>query len=275
MSVKFLIDVFIFIFGLCIGSFLNCVIYRLERKEKLAGRSHCTQCQNTLAWTDLFPVFSFLCLWGKCRYCKGKISWQYPIVEISTALIFLLIYNLQFTIYNNFSIFQFFNLAFLLYIASALTIIFVYDLKYYIIPDKVLFPAIGITFFYRLFENMNFVNWNLEIGNFAPIGRYFLAAIIASGFFLFIFLFSRGCWMGLGDVKLAILMGFLLGLPNVLVALFLAFFSGAIIGTIMMIFRKKNLKSEIPFGPFLITGTFIAIFWGTQMVQWYMRLFSI
>ncbi|MEK7562123.1 MAG: A24 family peptidase [Patescibacteria group bacterium] len=149
------------------------------------------------------------------------------------------------------------------YVAGALIIIFIYDLKHYLIPDKVLFPAIGVALIYRLFLN------------FSLIPNFLLATVIGSGFFLAIFLVSRGKWMGFGDVKLAILMGFLLGFPNILVALFLSFFFGAIIGVILMALQKKGLKSEIPFGPFLIVGTFLTLFWGSQIIQWYLNFFQI
>ncbi len=254
MFADILIYLFVFILGLCAGSFLNCVIYRLEKEKKMTTRSYCPKCKKQLEWRDLVPVLSFFILKGKCRSCKKPISWQYPIVEISTAAIFLLIFNFQFSIFN------FENIASLIFywaINCFLIIIFVYDLKHYLIPDKVLFPAIIIALIYDLFA----IN-------------YLLAAAVASGFFLVIFLISKGCWMGFGDVKLAVLMGLLLGLPNVLAALFLAFFFGAIIGLILMVFDKKNLKSEIPFGPFLIAGTFIAMLWGPQIIQWYSRLFS-
>jgi prepilin signal peptidase PulO-like enzyme (type II secretory pathway) len=279
MLADIFIGLFIFTFGLCIGSFLNCFIYRLEQKKKITGRSFCPNCKHTLNWQDLIPVLSFLFLKEKCRYCRAKISPQYPIVELVTGMIFLLILNFKFEILNEFLIFQFLNLVFWLYIASALIIIFVYDLKHYIIPDKVLFPAILIAFAYRLFENLNIVsfieNWNLKIENFAPLGNYFLAAIIGSGFFLFIFLISKGRWMGFGDVKLAVLMGLLLGVKNVLVALFLAFFLGAVISIILIVLNRKKLKSEIPFGPFLIAGTFLAMFWGQQLILWYLNMFMI
>lgn len=257
MFINFLIDFFVFVFGLCIGSFLNCVIYRLESKKSLNGRSFCPHCKHELSWKDLFPVFSFLFLNGKCRYCKTKISWQYPIVEISTALMFLIIFSAQ---GGPASGWNFLNLVFWFYIASVLIIVFVYDLKHFLIPDKILFPAIAITLVYRLFENL--VNLN-----------YIFAAIIASGFFLIIFLISRGKWMGFGDVKMAFLLGLLLGFSNIFTALFLAFFFGAIIGLILMVFKKKGLKSEIPFGPFLIAGTFLALFFGQEIINWYLRMF--
>ncbi len=252
MILEFLIYIFIFIFGVCIGSFLNCVIYRLEQKKSLNGRSFCPHCKHALSWKDLFPVFSFLFLKGKCRYCKNKISIQYPLVELATGILFILFFNPQNILYS----------IFYLIIICFLIVLFIYDLKHYIIPDKVLFPAIAIALIYDLF------NFHLILNNF-------LAAIIASAFFLIIFLISKGKWMGFGDVKLAILMGLLLGLPNVFTALFLAFFFGAIIGVILMVFEGKNLKSEIPFGPFLIAGTFVAMLYGNQIIQWYLNLFQI
>lgn len=249
---------FVFLFGLIIGSFLNVVIYRLEKEEDFVkGRSYCPGCHHTLTWLDLVPVASFLVLGGKCRYCHKKISIQYPLVEIATGLVFLLIINYQVSIINFQSTI---NLIFLFYITSVLIIIFVYDLKFYLIPDKVLFPAIAVAFLYRLFQNPNMQLFN-----------YLLAVLAASGFFLFIFLISHGKWMGFGDVKLAILLGLLLGFPNILVGLFLSFFFGAIIGVILIYFQKKGLKSEIPFAPFLIVGTGVALFWGNQIISWYLR----
>jgi prepilin signal peptidase PulO-like enzyme (type II secretory pathway) len=219
----------------------------LEQKKSLSGRSFCPHCKHALNWKDLIPVFSFIFLKGKCRYCKAKISVQYPIVELATGAIFLIIFKLL-------------NAGFLFYIASVLIIIFVYDLKHYLIPDKVLLPAILITLIYRLTDIPHFFN-------------YFLAALVASGFFFSLFFFSQGKWMGFGDVKLAILMGLFLGFKNVLAALFLAFFLGAIIGVIAMALQKKKLKSEIPFAPFLITGTFLALIFGEKMVNWYINFF--
>jgi prepilin signal peptidase PulO-like enzyme (type II secretory pathway) len=200
-----------------------------------------------------------LSLGGKCRYCKKKISWQYPIVEIATALIFLLILA--------FSHYALLNIVFLFYVFSVLIIIFVYDLKHYLIPDKVLFPAIIIAFLFRILNLFRISDFGFRI-----FTGYIAAIIIAAGFFLFIFLISRGKWMGFGDVKLAVLLGLVLGFPNILVGLFLAFLFGAIIGVIIMALKKKGLKSEIPFGPFLIAGTFVALLWGQQIINWYLSL---
>ncbi len=255
-----ILAIFVFILGLCIGSFLNCVIYRLEKKQSfIKGRSYCPHCKHTLIWSDLIPVFSFLFFKGKCRYCKKKISIQYPIVEITTGLVFLFIYY-QIMGFSQLTIGNIITLCFLFIVSSFFIIIFVYDLKHYIILDKVLFPTIIIVLLYLLIFNATFLFFNS-----------LLTAIGTSTFFALIFFLSKGEWIGFGDVKLAVLLGLLLGFPNILVGLFLAFFFGAIIGLTLMFFQKKGLKSEIPFAPFLIIGTFIAMFFGGHMIQWYLN----
>lgn len=244
------------ILGLFFGSFLNCVIYRLENsKSFLKGRSFCPSCSHTLSCYDLIPVLSFLFLRGKCRYCKKKISWQYPLVELGTALVFLLTF-----IYFSLS-----SLFFLLLASCFLIIVFVFDLKHYIIPDRVIYPAILIALFYRLFE--------IVIGSGSYY--YFLAGMGAALFFLLIVLISKGKGMGIGDIKLALFMGFLTGYPNILLALFLAFLIGAIIGIGLILAKKKEMKSEVPFGPFLVIGTFIALFWGDILINWYLNFFNL
>lgn len=239
----------IFLFGLAVGSFLNCIIYRLKTGESFfKGRSYCPFCQHQLSWPDLIPVFSFLFLKGKCHYCQKKISLQYPLVELATGFLFVLC-------------FLFHVPWFIFIIACFLIIIFVYDLKHYIIPDKIIYPAIGITLIATLqgvpFGSSNFFAWQSALG--------------AAGFFLAIVLLSRGHWMGVGDIKLGFLMGLILGFPNILVALFLAFLTGAIIGIGLIILGKKSLKSEVPFGPFLVIGTLVAMFWGPAIINWYLN----
>jgi prepilin signal peptidase PulO-like enzyme (type II secretory pathway) len=307
-----------FILGLCAGSFLNAVIFRLEngesiilgnfgeagknkivipaeagiqsidsrlrgndRKKRIA-RSQCPYCRHKLAWYDLIPVLSFLWLGGKCRHCEERISYQYPAVEITTGALFIAIFNFKFLIFNQFLIPEFLNghwslvighfinIVFWLYITSALIVIFVYDLKHYIIPDKILFPAIAISIMYHVLSIMQAENYALYIIHNTLY--YVGSAIGASAFFLLLVLISRGRAMGLGDVKLAFLMGLILGWPNILVALFSAFFFGALVGLVLIFGGRKTLKSKIPFGPFLIAGTFIALFWGNWLVDWYLRL---
>lgn len=252
----------LFIFGLIIGSFLNAIIYRLEKSESaLKGRSYCPHCKHILSWQDLIPILSFTLLKGKCRYCKKKISVQYPLVEVGTAVLFLLIFNLQFSSLNEFSIFQFSKFLQLLVVSSLLVILFVYDLRKYILPDVILLPAIAVVGIWKLIEH-----WSLKIENLEPLLNPLFAAILAGAFFFALFWFSRGRAMGFGDVKLAVFMGLFLGWPNVLFALFVAFVVGAIIGVGLIAFEKKGLKSEIPFGPFLIAGTFVALFLNSSIV---------
>ena len=272
----FFLNFFVFLFGLVVGSFLNCVIYRLalpnfslKNLGGLKNRSYCPYCKHLLSWQDLIPVFSFIFLKGRCRYCQKPISLQYPLVELATGILFLLIFNFQLPSVveeiNLFSAFNFLNLIYYWTIASFLIVIFVYDLKHYIIPDKIVYPAIGIVLVY------NFLRSDLQWRSDLTISL--AASFSAAAFFLAIVLISRGKWMGVGDIKLAFFMGLVLSWPNILVALFLAFFIGAVVGVGLIISNKKTLKSEIPFGPFLVTGTFLALFWGNELISWYQALF--
>lgn len=266
MFLQIFIYCVVFLFGLIVGSFLNCIIYRLKTDESfLKGRSFCPHCKHILSWQDLIPIFSFLILKGRCRYCQNKISWQYPLVELSTAFLFLLVLIFQQPLLGNFSFLNFFHLIYYWIIFSFLIIIFVYDLKHYIIPDKVIYPAIGIS----LIFNFQF----LLSKQFLVFKNSLLSALGAAVFFLLIVLISKGKWMGVGDIKLAFLMGLILGWPNILVALFSSFFLGAIIGLGLIIAGKKTMKSEVPFGPFLVTGTLLAIFFGEKIINCYLTIF--
>jgi len=261
-------SIFIFLFGLSVGSFLNVVICRLETKEPiLFSRSHCPHCGAVLKWSDLIPLVSFILTWGRCRYCRQRISYQYPLVELVTGLLFLIIFN-QFPI-SSLAItthaYQILDNFFYLIIISFLIVIFVYDLKHYLISDKVVYPAIIISLLYLFIINIGdkLPIWELISQVYNP----FLSAILASGFFLSLVLISKGKWMGLGDVKLAFLMGLVLGWPNILIALFLAFMSGAIVGIFLIVLGKKGLKSQIPFGPFLSASTALVLLYGYQLID--------
>ncbi len=250
---------FTFFLGLAVGSFLNCLIYRLESGESfLKGRSFCPKCKHLLSWKDLIPILSFVFLKGKCRYCQQKISLQYPLVEISTAILFLAPHFF----YQNFN---FFELFFYWIFVSCSIVIFVYDLKNYSIPDKVLLFAIFSALIYRLFRAWNFGKWE-----FSEILIPILSATFSSLFFFLIWFFSRGKWMGQGDIELVFFLGLILGWPKILVALLIAFFSGATIGLGLVMAGKKSLKSEIPFAPFLVGATIFSLFFGQKIVDWYL-----
>ncbi len=255
-----------FIFGLIIGSFLNCVIYRISKEESfLKGSSYCPKCRHKLNFLDLFPVISFVFLSGRCRYCKELISWQYPLVELMTGFLFSFVYFEFGPVVNLFS-FVSLEILFWCTVWSFFIIMFVFDWKHYIIPDEVVYPAIILS--------VAWITYSFLVGmaDRTQIFEAVLSAFGASLFFFLIWFFSKGRAMGFGDVKLAFLMGLLLGWGKIVLGLFLGFLFGAIIGLILIILKKKGMKSEIPFGPFLILGTFISLFFGQSIINWYMSL---
>ncbi|MFC1630117.1 prepilin peptidase [Patescibacteria group bacterium] len=263
----------VFLLGLTVGSFLNSVIHRLYTKESVfvskdgLAKSYCPHCKHKLSWQDLIPLISFFFLNGKCRYCEKKISFQYPLIEFSTGILFVLVF--QFTAFvHHATIGNFFFTLYLLFAVSALVVVFVYDLKHFIIPDRIIYPAIVVTFVWYILSFLFLNVYSKE----DLVYRAF-AAFVAATSFLVIVLISKGKWMGLGDPKLAFFMGFLLGFPDIFVALFLAFFIGAIIGVGLILLKRKTMKSEVPFGPFLVGGTVIALFFGEHMINWYLNLF--
>ncbi len=261
-----LIYFLVFALGMIIGSFLNCIIYRLHTEESfIKGRSFCPNCKKGLKAIDLIPLFSFLSLRGKCRYCSTKISFQYPLVEVITGALFVL--TLHYKMPHLLNLWGAIEIGYLFLIISLMVVIFVYDLKHYLIPDEAVFMAIGATFLWQL---LSYFNGAITLNEF---GLVVLSGLGASSFFLSLFLVSKGSWIGFGDVKLAIFMGFFLGLPNILVALFLSFMIGAIIGVGLVLSKKKELKSEVPFAPFLIIGTLLAFFVGESLTTGYINLF--
>ncbi|PJE73758.1 MAG: hypothetical protein COV02_00905 [Candidatus Terrybacteria bacterium CG10_big_fil_rev_8_21_14_0_10_41_10] len=257
-----MIDLLVFCFGAIIGSFLNVVTLRLGTGESVvSGGSKCFSCGKKLKWTELVPIFSFLIQKGRCRKCKSKISLQYPAVEILTGLIFFLIFNFQFSIINEFSIINFAKIFYLLAIAAFLILIAVYDYRHQIIPNLFVWLFNGLAFL-NLFEN-----WSLKIENFNVNGL--LAGLILFIFFASLWFFSGGRWMGFGDAKLALGIGWLLGIANGIAAITLAFWIGAFVG-ILLLYLSKNkygLKSNIAFGPFMVLGTIISLFWGEKIIS--------
>ncbi len=255
--------IIVFIFGLFIGSFLNVVIYRLHRQESfIKGFSKCLFCGHRLYPKDLVPLFSFVWLKGKCRYCQHHFSKQYFLVELATALGFLLIYfkflpnGLEFA--SSAAIWQ---LWFSFSMLAFLVIIFVYDFKYYLILDSVVLPAIILAFIFNLSLGANFLN-------------LLLAAVLASGFFLFQFIVSKGTWIGGGDIRLGFLMGAILGWTQVLTALFLAYIMGSIFSIGLLLSKKKQMSDKVPFGTFLTLATFISMLYGPALYNWYVSLFN-
>lgn len=241
-----------FIFGLFWGSFLKVLADRVPRSESpFGGRSYCEYCKHALGGLDLIPVFSYLFLGGKCRYCRKSLSLSYPISELATALVLitpLLTMNYELGIMN----YEFLmSWAFYFFVLSGLIVIFFADLKYYIIPFQVLLPSIVVVAIWQ---------WYFYPG---LLMNYLLSGFGAFVFFLLIFAATRGRGMGFGDVVFAFYMGILLGFPGIIVGQYVAFLTGAVVSVILILTGKKRLKGGVvPFGPFLIFGTYFALFWG-------------
>ncbi|MBI1755187.1 prepilin peptidase [Candidatus Azambacteria bacterium] len=247
---------FVFLFGLAIGSFLNAAMYRLEVGGNIVSdRSRCPRCGHTLSWYELIPLLSFAIQQGRCRACRGPISWQYPLVELACGALFVLVWwRLPQYWHGGEAVYLFFVFA------SLLTI-FVYDLKHYIIPNRVMYPLIAAALLH--------VWWS---GGFVPAAHPVWSALGAGGFFLFLFLVSKGTWIGFGDVKYGLFMGLFLGFPLILVGFFFSYCIGALVSIFLLARKGMALASQIPFGPFLALGTAIAYFWGSDIIQWYLNI---
>lgn len=258
--------IFIFIFGLFVGSFLNCVAWRIFKEETfVVGRSYCPSCRHVLSSMDLVPVVSFVFLKGKCRYCKENISYQYPLMEILTGSLFVSLYQ-YLNISSVFSSYSFAELLFWWTIGSLLLIAFIYDLRHFMIPDRITFGAIILTVIFIL------SSFALGVYTQGQVINYFFSAFGSAFFFFILWFITMGKGMGFGDVKLGFLIGLLLGWPKTVIGLFLSFVIGAIIGIILILLKRKGMKSEVPFGPFLVLGTFLGLFYGQSIINWFFSL---
>ena len=240
-----------FLAGLLVGSTLNAAEYRLYHSMPfMNARSQCRECQHVLQARDLIPVLSFVALRGKCRQCDATISWQYPIVELLVAVMFtasawlfgseaeVIIANIYITV---------------------LVFLFLYDLKYMLIPDKVILPATLFAIVAQLAIGMD------------PT-HMVLGGIIGGGVFLFQYVVSRGRWIGGGDIRLGLFMGIILGWQHVIVALLLAYILGAIFAVGLLVTGRAKAGTAIPFGTFLTMATVVALFAGQEIIDWYIGL---
>ena len=257
-----------FMFGLIIGSFLNVYIYRFHTGKSLSGSSHCLSCRTPLRFYELFPLFSYLGLRGRCRSCSARIPSRYFWVELVTGVLFLLVVNLVADIYL---------WPLLLVLMATLVVVSVYDLAHFVIPDAfVVFLCLLAVLYvgYGLVQSGDFFGlvWNV------------LASVLAFSFFAGLWWYSGGRWLGFGDAKLAIPLAFMVGLLGVFSMLTLAFWIGTIISLGILVWQKYGkrgqlgfripgrpltIKSEVPFAPFLILG-FLAVFlFGIDVLTWF------
>ncbi len=247
---------FVFLCGVILGSFLNSWIWRTrENIRVIMGRSMCVACHRTLAWYENIPLFSFIFLRGRCRTCRAPIPRHYPTVEFCMGALLTIV----FAYHMRLPVFRFEIFWRDIFFTTILLIIFVYDALYLIILPRIIWLGSVLGFGVNYFV-LGFSLRSLLVG-----------ALIGSGVFLLQFVISKGRWIGGGDVRMGFMMGLWLGWPIVVVALFLSYVSGAIIGVLLLVFKKKTWQAQIPFGTFLALGTFTALFYGNELVTWYLH----
>lgn len=241
----------VLLLGSVVGSFIGLCIVRLPRGESIVyPPSHCDACGRRLKPGELIPILGYILCLGRCRGCGAPVPIWYPLLEILTAGIFIgLVYRFGFNVTA-------LKYAFL---ASLLIVISGIDLLTYLIPDSLVLVGLGGGL---LFLPAGDVSWQSAL----------LGAVLGGGLLLFIALVSRG-GMGGGDVKLGVILGLFLGWQQLLVALFLAVFTGALVGVLLVLLRKKGRRDAMPFAPFLALGTFGAFFWGPELISWYLKTF--
>lgn len=251
--------------GLCFGSFVNALVWRLhEKKNWTTERSICVHCHQVLAWYDLIPIVSWGLLKGRCRYCNELISWQYPLVEILTGILFVLSYH-----YWPFGWGAVGQVSFGLWLAMVVVLmaLTVYDLRWMLLPNK-------LVLVFTVLAGLQLVVRLVSEKDINVLLAAFWGVVCLFGFFYILFQISGGKWIGGGDVKLGVGLGLLVGGPlAALLVLFMASCFGTIVSLPLLIKHKKKATSKIPFGPFLIAATFIVYIFGTTLINWYKRQF--
>jgi len=289
-----MIAVILAVFGLCLGSFVNAIVWRMHEQEKLKakssklkarkgdsrlltkdfrlsaqdlsilkGRSMCDHCGHQLSSLDLVPLLSWLALRGRCRYCKKAVSWQHPAVELAMAAVFVGSY-------------YFWPLAvagagqwvlFITWLVTSvgLMALLLYDLQFMLLPSRIIYPTLAVAatgrltylLWYDPARGQGFVQWAFSLG-------------VSSGVFLLLFYVSRGRWIGFGDVRLGLITGTILATPaKSFVMIFLASLMGTLFVLPAIATGKTKMTSRIPYGPFLITASFIVILFGQSFINWY------
>ena len=252
--------IFLFaLLGLTVGSFLNVCIDRLPRDESVVSPpSHCEACQHRLGLKDLIPVFSYLRLRGRCRYCQAAVSRKLLWVEIAAGLIFALLYW-HFGLGPELGIMAFYACLFI--------VVFVIDLERGLILNKVVYPAMIVALLLALVPQPWLTRWIVING----VANAALGGGVGFAIFLVIAIVSRG-GMGWGDVKLVALIGLAVGFPLVLFSIIVGAILGSIVALALMIARKRRFRETLPFGPFLALAAMITLFWGSDVLSWYMGL---
>lgn len=264
-----LIAGYLFLLGAALGSFAGAMVWRIKTGRKVANdRSECEHCHHKLSALDLVPVVSWLYLRGKCRYCRKPIGWTPLLLELGLGAVFVVSY-LAWPL----GVTGAYGVASLLLWLVALTmlaILFVYDLRWFILPDKLVWPlavvGLGLFAIQALERDLSLLQWPMEL---------LLALLPVSGLYYVLYVMSKGQWVGFGDVKLGIFIGLALGWQGALVAVVLANFIGVLVVLPGLMSKKLSRTSQIPFGPFLIAATVIAMLGHEVLANWYLNLLSI
>ena len=272
----------LFILGLCLGSFVNALVWRLHEQEHetgkkkpnkkylsqlsiAKGRSMCPHCKSELATKDLIPVLSWLSLTGKCRSCNKYIPVQYPLVELTTALLFVASYIWWPLAFNNSQIVVF---VLWLIVLVGLMALLVYDMLWMLLPNRLVYPLGVVEVVQVTFQ---------VITSAKPLTALFsvvMAIAIGGGIFYILFQVSKGKWIGGGDVKLGWLLGLIVGTPaRSLLFIFIAAILGSLVSIPLLVTKRLKRTSTIPFGPFLIIGAIITQLFGASLLHWYMHSF--
>ncbi len=282
--------IILFLIGSGIGSFLNVVSIRFKPGEKvfdlknIGGRSACPYCHKILNWYELIPIISFFIQFGKCRSCGHRLSWQYPLTEFLSGLIFVAV-PLSFRASCSMihaSCVWFWMLWIL--VLLVLLLISLIDFRYFFIPDELtwllVFLGLASLFLKRYFLlSTSFLRQYALVFSFSWLGNVWInhlfAALAAGIFFGLLFYLGKGKIMGGGDVKLGFALGWLLGWPDTLMALIIAFILGGITGFVLMVIRKKTMKDFLPLAPFLAIGVVLTVFFGYQIINGYFSLMGL
>lgn len=270
-----IIFVVLTIFGLVVGSFINALVWRLHKQMSskktsqdkalsiLSGRSMCVHCEQQLRPVDLIPVVSWLALKGKCRYCHKNISWQYPAVELLTAILFvvsLVAWPGSLSTPLEYGLLGLWLTGLPLAISLA-----IYDARWMILPNQLVYPFGLVAIVFTVTSNFSAVTSH-------SVGSALIGSIGFGGFFYLLYQLSKGKWIGGGDVRLGFVLGLLLGWQKSILCLTLAAYLGTLVVGVLVLLKKYHRKLKLPFGPFLLIAAYCAMLWGQAVIDWYMRI---
>ncbi len=265
--------VVVFLFGISFGSFLGMLVSRIGfclnqsgtgkslRLTTFLGRSKCDSCRNKLRWWENVPIISFLFLKGKCRVCQSPIPFWYLLIELTTGVAFLFTFFYWQGAYFGVDLFSLISLGSFFLISLILVFVIFFDAQFQIIPDEMVICLLLLTLIVKIILGISLTNLYCGLGSFS--------------FLLFLFLVTKGKGMGFGDVKFSFFMGLFLGWPSTLIAFYLAFLTGALVGVIMILGKRAKLKQKIAFGPFLAIGTFVGWWWGETIFNFVFKWLNI